>query len=134
MVEDIDGDGEISMNEFVLIMSPLANNAVHRFRNCFSSIQDLVESFNKFDLNRDGAITQDELAAGMRNSRMSFSNEETNAIFAAADANNDGEITYVEFVSLMIPTCGDALIKFRKGFSDIKNARATFKKFVKLDY
>jgi calmodulin len=126
---DLDGDGEISMSEFVLIMSPLASNAVHRFRNCFRDIHDLVSSFCQFDADRDGAITQQELAAGMRNLRMSFSNEETNAIFAAADSNTDGEIAYSEFVSLMIPTCGDALIKFRKCFNGVQNAKTAFNKF-----
>jgi calcium-binding protein CML len=126
---DLDGDGEISMGEFVLVMSPLANTAVKRFRNCFRDIHDIVAGFAQFDSDSDGAITQQELATGMRNMRMSFSNEETNAIFAAADTNTDGDITYVEFISLMIPTCGDALIKFRKCFNGIQNAKAAFSKF-----
>ena len=126
---DLDGDGEISMGEFVLIMSPVANNAVKRFRNCFKDIHDVVDGFRMFDVDNDGSITQQELAAGMRNMRMSFSNEETSAIFAAADTNTDGGITYSEYVSLMIPTCGDALIKFRKCFSGVQNAKANFAKF-----
>merc|ERR1719495_1823265 len=119
---DLDGDGEISMAEFVLIMSPLAKNAVNRFRNCFKDINDLINAFTQIDANGDGSISQQELAAGMRNMRMSFSNEETNAIFAAADINQDGEIAYTEFVSLMIPTAGDALLKFRKAFTNVQNA------------
>ena len=81
---DLDGDGEISMSEFVLIMCPMAKNAVNRFRNCFKDIHDLISAFAQFDSNNDGAISQQELCAGMRNMRMSFSNEETNAIFAAS--------------------------------------------------
>ena len=126
---DLDGDGEISMGEFVLIMSPVANNAVRRFRNCFASIHDIASGFKQFDNDNDGAITQQELAAGMRNMRMSFSNEETNAIFAAADTNTDGDITYLEFVSLLIPTAGDALFKFRKCFNGVQNAKSAFNKF-----
>jgi Ca2+-binding EF-hand superfamily protein len=38
---DLDGDGEISMGEFVLIMSTVANNAVRRFRNCFPASMTL---------------------------------------------------------------------------------------------
>merc|ERR1719310_2371613 len=60
---------------------------------------------------------------------MSFSNEETAAIFAAADVNADGEIAYSEFVSLMIPTAGNALMKFRKAFGSATNAKAAFSKF-----
>ena len=60
---------------------------------------------------------------------MSFSNEETNAIFAAADVNQDGEIAYSEFVSLMIPTAGNALSKFRKTFGNAANAKSAFAKF-----
>merc|ERR1719474_1558216 len=126
---DLDGDGEISMGEFVLIMSTVANNAVRRFRNCFASIHDIASGFKQFDNDNDGAITQQELAAGMRNMRMSFSNEETNAIFAAADTNTDGDITYLEFVSLLIPTAGDALFKFRKCFNGVQNAKSAFNKF-----
>eukprot|EP00092_Neocalanus_flemingeri_P000651 GFUD01000693.1.p1 GENE.GFUD01000693.1~~GFUD01000693.1.p1 ORF type:complete len:3364 (-),score=1087.83 GFUD01000693.1:1093-10800(-) len=126
---DLDGDGEISMSEFVLIMCPLAKNAVNRFRNCFRDIHELISAFAQFDSNNDGAISQQELSAGMRNMRMSFSNEETNAIFAAADINQDGEIAYTEFVSLMIPTAGDALQKFRKTFANVQNAKNAFNKF-----
>ena len=126
---DLDGDGEISMGEFVLIMSPLAKNAVNRFRNCFKNIQELVTAFARFDANGDGSISQQELSAGMREMRMSFSNEETNAIFAAADTNTDGDITYLEFVSLLIPTAGDALFKFRKCFNGVQNAKSAFNKF-----
>merc|ERR1719309_307490 len=126
---DLDGDGEISMSEFVLIMCPMAKNAVNRFRNCFKDIHDLISAFAQFDSNNDGAISQQELCAGMRNMRMSFSNEETNAIFAAADINQDGEIAYTEFVSLMIPTAGDALLKFRKAFTNVQNAKSAFNKF-----
>merc|ERR1719309_1777953 len=126
---DLDGDGEISMSEFVLIMCPLAKNAVNRFRNCFKDIHELISAFSQFDSNMDGAISQQELSAGMRNMRMSFSNEETNAIFAAADINQDGEIAYTEFVSLMIPTAGDALLKFRKAFTNVQNAKSAFNKF-----
>ena len=126
---DLDGDGEISMGEFILIMSPAANNAVKRFRNCFKDIHDVVSGFCQFDSDGDGSITQQELAAGMRNMRMSFSNEETNAIFAAADTDTNGEINYSEFVSLMIPTCGDALIKFRKCFNGAQSAKNSFNKF-----
>ena len=126
---DLDGDGEISMGEFVLIMSAVANNAVRRFRNCFASIHDIASGFKQFDNDNDGAITQQELAAGMRNMRMSFSNEETNAIFSAADTNTDGDITYLEFVTLLIPTAGDALFKFRKCFNGVQNAKSAFNKF-----
>ena len=126
---DLDGDGEISMSEFVRVMSPLAANAVNRFRNCFSSINDLVSVFKKIDTNNDGSISIQELSAGMRELRMSFSNEETNAIFAAADINQDGDISYIEFVSLMIPSAGDALVKFRKQFKNIQNAKNDFNKF-----
>ena len=126
---DLDGDGEISMGEFVLIMSPLAKNAVNRFRNCFKNIQELVTAFARFDANGDGSISQQELVAGMRDMRMSFSNEETSAIFAAADINQDGEIAYTEFVSLMIPAAGNALNKFRKSFGNAASAKNAFNKF-----
>ena len=126
---DLDGDGEISLSEFVRIMSPVAGNAVNRFRNCFKDIYELVAAFRKFDENNDGSISIQELSAGMRSLRMSFSNEETNAIFSASDINADGEINYTEFISLMIPSAGDALNKFRKCFTNVKNAQEAFIRF-----
>ena len=126
---DLDGDGEISLSEFVRVMSPIACNAVNRFRNCFKDIYGLVHAFRQIDSNNDGSISIQELASGMRNMRMSFSNEETNAIFAAADINQDGEIGFTEFVSIMIPSAGDALTKFRKSFKGIKNAQEAFLRF-----
>lgn len=126
---DLDGDGEISLSEFVRIMSPVAGNAVNRFRNCFKDIYELVAAFRKFDTNNDGSISIQELSSGMRELRMSFSNEETNAIYAASDINSDGEISYTEFVSLMIPSAGDALSKFRKCFTNVKNAQEAFMRF-----
>jgi len=126
---DLDGDGEISMGEFVRIMSPLAGNAVNRFRNCFKNIHELASVFHKIDANNDGAISIQELSTGMRDMRMSFSNEETNAIFSAADINQDGEINFTEFVSLIIPSAGNALSKFRKAFKNISNVKDAFSKF-----
>jgi Ca2+-binding EF-hand superfamily protein len=125
-IGDLDGDGEISLSEFVRIMCPGAANAINRFRNCFKDIHELINAFRQIDENGDGAISQKELTNGMRNMRMSFSNEEVYAIFAAADINRDGEIGYTEFISLMIPTAGDALSKFRKCFLNVKSAKDAF--------
>ena len=60
---DIDQDGEISMAEFIRLMSPSAASSMNRLRNCFRDISDIMRAFKKFDTNCDGALSQQEVVA-----------------------------------------------------------------------
>jgi len=125
-VGDLDGDGEINLGEFVRIMCPNAANALSRFRNSFSCIEDVVSAFRFMDLNNDGALTKDELVEGMNSFGKQFTKEEVTAVFSLADVNSDGEINYSEFVSMMFPAASTALAKFRREHTSLKNAKDTF--------
>merc|ERR1719232_1060034 len=126
---DLDGDGEISLGEFIRVMSPLTATALARFRNTFTAIEDVVSAFRIIDCNNHGALSKQELEAGMNSFGKKFSQVEIDSVFALADVNSDGEINYAEFVSLMFPAASTALAKFRKQNRTLKNARDSFDRF-----
>merc|ERR1712106_1008865 len=126
---DIDQDGEISMAEFIPLMSPSAATAVNRLRNSFRDITEVIIAFKKFDANKDGALSQDELLQGMRSTGLDFDGQECNMVFAMADLNQDGEINYVEFVSALFPAASDGLSKFRSRLGAITDVKMAFKRF-----
>jgi calmodulin len=123
---DLDGDGEISVGEFIRVMSPITAAALARFRNTFTAIEDVVSAFRVIDSNNDGSLSKQELAAGMNSFGKMFTSEEIDCVFALADVNTDGEICYDEFVSMMFPAASTALSKFRRSHKSLKNAKDAF--------
>merc|ERR1712045_431071 len=113
---DLDGDGEISLGEFIRVMSPLTATALARFRNTFRII----------DSNNDGALSKSELESGMNSFGKKFTQVEIDSVFSLADVNADGEINYSEFVSVMFPAAANAIAKFRKQNRTLKNARDAY--------
>merc|ERR1711923_20674 len=126
---DLDGDGEISLGEFVRVMSPLTATALARFRNTFTAIEDVVSAFRIIDSNNDGALSKKELEAGMNSFGKKFSQVEIDSVFSLADVNSDGEINYSEFVSVMFPAAASALAKFRQANKTLQNARDAYDRF-----
>merc|ERR1719447_1737540 len=101
---------------FVRLMSPAASSAMTRLRNCFRDIADVMIAFKKFDANNDGALSQQELIAGMKTTGMNFENQ-------------DGEISYVEFITALFPAAADGLAKFRSRLGAITDVKVAFKRF-----
>merc|ERR1719245_2843797 len=126
---DLDGDGEISLGEFIRVMSPLTATALARFRNTFTAIEDVVSAFRIIDSNNDGALSKKELEAGMNSFGKKFSQVEIDSVFSLADVNSDGEINYSEFVSVMFPAAASALAKFRQANKTLQNARDAYDRF-----
>merc|ERR1719466_420321 len=126
---DLDGDGEISVGEFIRVMSPSTATALARFRNTFTAIEDVVSAFRVIDSNNDGSLSKQELEAGMNSFGKKFTSEEIDSVFALADVNSDGEICYDEFVSMMFPAAATALSKFRRNHKSLKNAKDAFDRF-----
>merc|ERR1712223_361558 len=85
---DLDGDGEISLGEFIRVMSPLTATALARFRNTFNVIEDVVSAFRIIDSNNDGALSKSELEAGMNSFGKKFSQVAIDSVFALADVNS----------------------------------------------
>merc|ERR1711992_499601 len=123
---DLDGDGEISLGEFIRVMSPLTATALARFRNTFTVIEDVVSAFRIIDSNNDGALSKSELESGMNSFGKKFTQVEIDSVFSLADVNADGEINYSEFVSVMFPAAANAIAKFRKQNRTLKNARDAY--------
>merc|ERR1712158_53506 len=123
---DLDGDGEISVGEFIRVMSPSTAAALQRFRNTFACIEDVISAFRVIDSNNDGALNKKELADGMNSFGKEFVASEIESVFSLADVNSDGEICYDEFVAMMFPAAASALAKFRKHHRTLKNAKHAF--------
>jgi Ca2+-binding EF-hand superfamily protein len=123
---DLDGDGEISVGEFIRVMSPSTAAALQRFRNTFACIEDVISAFRVIDSNNDGALNKKELADGMNSFGKEFVASEIESVFSLADVNSDGEICYDEFVAMMFPAAASALAKFRKHHRSLKNAKHAF--------
>jgi len=90
---DRDCDGEVSMSEFVnlLSVSSVSGGAVSKFfEYCVAT------AFNAIDANRDGAVSYQELSSALRPS--GFSDQEIKTIFALADHDKDGEISLNELL------------------------------------
>merc|ERR1711915_528122 len=62
---DLDQDGEISISEFIPLMSPSAASAMNRLRNSFRDITEVIIAFRKFDTNGDGVLSQQEMQNGL---------------------------------------------------------------------
>merc|ERR1719430_2658652 len=111
---DIDGDGQIDMQEFIKMMFP----------TCAESLTKLQKSFSKFDSDSDGHITRPELKGVMAK----FGDADVDAVFALGDADQSGGIDYIEFIGLMIPNSGTMLKKISAQFADEKAVINGFKR------
>merc|ERR1719458_1790573 len=102
---------------------------MNRLRNCFRDISDIMREFKKFDTNCDGALSQQEVVAGMKNMGMNFESKECENVFAMADLNQDGEISFVEFAGALFPAAADGVAKFRARLGAITDVKMAFKRF-----
>merc|ERR1711872_386442 len=111
---DKDNNGQIDFSEFAQIMIPSANERIAKLKKCFRNRSEIEAAFRRFDTNKDGAISYDELRAGLSCSGIHFNDQEVETCFAVADRDCDGEVSLAEFVS-MLSSCnasGGAVEKF----------------------
>jgi len=123
---DVNSDGEINYSEFVSVMFPAAASALAKFRQANKTLQNARDAYDRFDIDGDGEITYDELVAGLGGE---YTANEIDAIFAMGDSDQDGQISFVEFSKIMLPSCQEALYKFWKCFNTVSSVRDAFKKF-----
>ena len=90
---DKDQSGGIDYQEFIAMMIPNSGAILKRIASQFNSVSAVKEGFKRIDVNRDGAISRQELKQGLH-----LSDEELNVVFALGDLDQDGEISMTEFV------------------------------------
>jgi calcium-dependent protein kinase len=90
---DLDGDGKIDYDEFVVMMLGNAGVEVHKSEE----LEDQMwQAFCKFDKNGDGSITEREIAEVLK-----VSPEDARRYITDVDRNGDGQIDYQEFARIM---------------------------------
>ncbi|GAB2230543.1 hypothetical protein Droror1_Dr00014813 [Drosera rotundifolia] len=88
---DVDGDGSIDYIEFITA-------TMHRYR--LETEEHLYKAFQYFDTDHSGFITRDELESAMR--EYGIADDDTiKEIISEVDSDNDGKISYEEFVNMM---------------------------------
>ncbi|XP_031628406.1 calmodulin-A-like isoform X4 [Contarinia nasturtii] len=90
---DINGNGTIEFNEFLLMMSKKMKVA--------EGEDELKEAFRVFDKNNDGLISSTELRHVMTNLGERLSDEEVDDMIKEADSDGDGMVNYEEFVMIL---------------------------------
>lgn len=95
-IGDINGDGEIDIDEFINVMCPGATTMISRIKAQFSGVDDIEANFKNMDLNGDGKISKEEMAEFGK-----FTQQEVEAVFDLGDVDRDGEIDLAEFIGVM---------------------------------
>merc|ERR1719147_534003 len=111
---DKNGDGAIDFAEFAEIMIPSAPERIAKLKKCFRNRTEIEAAFRRFDTNKDGAISYDELRAGLSSSGIHFTDQEVETCFAVADRDCNGEVSLTEFVGMLSSSSvsGGAVEKF----------------------
>ena len=100
---DVNTDGEINYTEFVGMMFPAAAEGLAKFRREHKPLMNAKQVFDRYDADGDEDITHEELQSGMGGD---YTANESNAIFAMGDIDQDGRISFLEFAKIM--RLGDA--------------------------
>lgn len=91
---DTDGNGQIDFNEFLNMM-------IIKMKDVITE-DEIREAFLLFDNDGNGYISSAELRHVMTSLGETLTDEEVEELMNEADANNDGQIDYDEFVKLMM--------------------------------
>jgi len=62
--------------------------------------------FRRFDINRDGAVSYQELRDGLRSMKVALSDNEVRALFNRLDADHDGSVTQEELLDAISAASG----------------------------
>ncbi|XP_076098159.1 calmodulin-alpha-like isoform X1 [Mytilus galloprovincialis] len=94
---DVDGNGEIDFEEFVMMMAKKVQDA--------DTEKELKEAFSVFDQDGDGFINTKELKQVMANLGEDLADEDVMSMIKEADKDGDGKINFSEFFYMM--TCDE---------------------------
>lgn len=93
---DIDGNGSIDFNEFVLMMTShvKTRNDVSDDVKRYRLETEVRQAFKVFDIDGDGLIDGQELKLTMMNLGEVLTDQDVKAMIRAADKNDDGKIDF----------------------------------------
>ncbi|KAK3033925.1 hypothetical protein RJ639_034725 [Escallonia herrerae] len=101
MINEVDADqnGTIDFPEFLNLMS--RKMKVNYYTDTDSE-EELREAFKVFDKDQNGSISAAELHHVMTNLGEKLTDEEVNEMIREADLDGDGQVSYEEFVRMML--------------------------------
>ena len=91
---DLDGNGTIEFNEFVLMM--------HKRTKDSDPEEDIISAFRVFDKDENGIITTKDLRHLMTTMGDKLTDDEIDLLIEEADSDGNGIINYEEFVRMMM--------------------------------
>ena len=131
---DIDGDGEISMIEFSILLgggsapepkqAPAKSSASIQFR----PIDELKNAIKRFDTNNDGHLDRNEFKQLVASCGGGSASDADN-LFEQGDTDDDGKLDYQKLIRSMFPPSAQALQKLQKSFSSLDDVKATFRRY-----
>jgi len=122
---DRDGDGEIDLNEFIILMTPSAAETLSKIRSNITCIDDVKGLFKAIDIDGDGLLSKEEM---MVSPGCKFDKEQIEAIYELGDSNGDEVLDIGEFIAILYPSAGEALAKLSKNFPNIDQVKDLFKR------
>ena len=90
---DVNANGVISKEEFMS-----AVDEIYSFPQ--STVDEVVQAFQIFDINGSGKITVDEMKTILLKFTNEFNEDDVNAIFELIDVDQDGKVSYAEFAEI----------------------------------
>ena len=96
---DIDGDGKIDYEEFVLFMKKL--EAAGKRKSDAEEEELIKEYFRGFDKDGNGVIDREEFRAVMKQQGAEVTDKELTQLMKMADIDGNGKIDYEEFALIM---------------------------------
>merc|ERR1712024_91737 len=114
---DKDGNGQIDFSEFAQIMIPTAPEKIAKLKKCFRNRSEVEAAYRRWDVNKDGSISLDELKAGLKGSGILFTDQEAETCFAVGDRNGDNEVSMEEFVELLSSSSSSSCGPIKKFFN-----------------
>ena len=96
---DVDGNGKVDRDEFVLFATQRLSESNWR--------EQIMDLFMQLDRDGNGYITTEEFKQMFKQMGEKFGEDEIEDLIREADQDGDGQINYKEFIHMMLDTDED---------------------------